>query len=98
MDGFLNLLQGKNSDAKLASEIQMAVDRAKEHKEWRTEYMTLALKLAEERAEGKAEGKTEGQNLLVEAVKLLREGKTEDDLKKAGIDERTVQLALLIRA
>ncbi len=39
------------------------------------------------------EGRIEGQNLLVQAIRLLREGKTEAEILQEGIDEHTLELA-----
>ena len=55
-------------------------------------------KLREEgRVEGRVEGREEGQDLLVEAVALIRTGKTTDDLLSLGYDRRTVDLAFSIK-
>ena len=35
----------------------------------------------------------EGQSLLVQAIQLLREGKTEKEILKEGIDQQTIDLA-----
>ena len=43
--------------------------------------------------EGIKEGKKEGQSLLVQAIQLLREGKTEKEILKEGIDQQTIDLA-----
>ncbi len=47
----------------------------------------------EGRKEGRIEGRKEGQNLLVQAIRLLREGKTEAEILQEGIDEHTLELA-----
>ena len=45
----------------------------------------------------KEEGREEGQSDLVNAVKLLRQGKTEQEIVQLGIDQRTIDLAVGIK-
>ena len=45
------------------------------------------------REDGRKEGRKEGQNLLVKAIQLLRDGKSDDEIKKDGVDEHTLELA-----
>lgn len=47
--------------------------------------------------QGLQQGKVEGQNLLVDAVDLLRHNKVEDDLRNAGFDDYTINLALSLK-
>lgn len=47
--------------------------------------------------QGLQQGKIEGQTLLVKAVNLLKNGKTEDDLRNAGFDDYTINLALTLK-
>lgn len=47
--------------------------------------------------QGLQKGKIEGQTLLVEAVNSLKNGKTEDDLRNAGFDDYTINLALSLK-
>ena len=47
--------------------------------------------------EGIEEGIEEGQSKLVNAVKLLRQGKTEQEIVQMGIDQRTIDLAVGIK-
>lgn len=43
---------------------------------------------------GIQQGIEKGQELLVKTIQLLIAGKTEDDLRKDGIDNRTISFAL----
>jgi len=47
--------------------------------------------------EGEVKGRMEGQNELVEAVQMLRSGKSREDLVVAGMDEQTINLALVLK-
>lgn len=55
MKHFLDFLQGKDSDGKLASELDKAVKDVISKKDWEVEYMTLYMKYQEEREEGAIE-------------------------------------------
>lgn len=44
------------------------------------------------------EGRKEGRDLLVNAINLIREGKSEDELKNEGIDSDTISLAKSLEA
>ena len=59
---FIDMIEkgmGKGDLSGIARDIQDAVDKAVEHREWEAEYMTLYLKFQEERDEGRAEGRAE---------------------------------------
>lgn len=49
------------------------------------------------RKEGRAEGRKEGQTILVKAVERLKEGATVSQLLASGIDQQTIDSAMLIR-
>lgn len=46
---------------------------------------------------GLEKGREEGRNELAEAIKLLRSGKSREEMLAAGIDEKTVDLAFVIK-
>ena len=50
----------------------------------------------EGREAGRAEGREEGQQILADVLMRLQKGETAEELMAAGIDEKTVQLALEI--
>ncbi|MBR3516032.1 MAG: hypothetical protein IKO10_06935 [Lachnospiraceae bacterium] len=42
-------------------------------------------------------GRTTGQNDLVEAIRRLREGESREELLASGLDEHTVDLAMVVK-
>ena len=48
-------------------------------------------------AESRAEGRKEGQTILVKAVERLKKGETISQLLASGIDQQTIDSAMLIR-
>ena len=78
------------------------VRKAKTHEEWRTEYMTLLMRdkqkynegLSEGISIGREEGINEGQDFLFSAINAVRKGATEDDLRRQGFSDKTIQYAL----
>ena len=44
-------------------------------------------------AEGRAEGLAEGRNELAQAIRMLKDGKVQDDLISAGISKETIDMA-----
>ena len=46
---------------------------------------------------GRAEGREEERNEIVEAIQLVRSGKSKEEILAAGIDEKTVDLAFVIK-
>ena len=50
----------------------------------------------EGRAEGHEQGFEEGQQILVDVLMRLQKGETAEELTTAGIDEKTVKMALMI--
>lgn len=73
MNGFLDLLQGKETDTGLAGKISEAVKKAKDLRKWEVNYVTLDMMIhdacddafEEGVAEGKAAGITEGTEKTV---------------------------------
>ena len=55
---------------------------------------TFERQLELEREEGRVEGFEEGQQILADVLMRLQKGETAEELMSAGIDEKTVQLAL----
>ena len=51
----------------------------------------------EGRKEGIEVGRTTGQNDLVEAIRRLREGESREELLASGLDEHTVDLAMVVK-
>ncbi len=57
LKAFLGFLKSGEVATDLCREIDMAVDMAKEHKEWRVQYMTLMMRDKENREIGREEGR-----------------------------------------
>ena len=97
LGAFLDFLLGKKNNGRLSNELDRAVSKAREHKEWRHEYMTLNMKLAEEREEGRIEGRfdevissiVEGDYSLERGAEKL--GMSIEELKEE-IEKRGIQL------
>lgn len=51
----------------------------------------------EGRAEGRAIGREEGQNLLATVVQRLRKGETPEQIQASGVDQKTIELAQIIK-
>lgn len=60
MKDFLDWLSGKQGRSRLVGELENAVQKAKDHKEWRTEYMTLLMRDQEMMRKGREEGMQQG--------------------------------------
>ena len=56
MKDFLDWLSGKQGRSRLVGELEDAVQKVKDHKEWRTEYMTLLMRDQEMMRKGREEG------------------------------------------
>ena len=54
----------------------------------------LELEREEGREEGRTEGREEGQQILADVLMRLKRGETAEEQFLAGIDAKTVQLAL----
>jgi hypothetical protein len=46
---------------------------------------------------GREEGRTSGQNDLMEAISRLRQGESREKIIASGIDEHTVDLAMVVK-
>ncbi len=81
---FLNFVAGKASNDTFVKRIQDAVEKVRNHDEWRAEYMTLNMKILEERQEGYKEGHLdgfqEGHNQLI--LRMLKNGISPEDISK----------------
>ncbi|MCM1570204.1 MAG: hypothetical protein NC081_12295, partial [Roseburia sp.] len=73
----LNYFESREPQDAYTRELEEAVTKAKEHKEWRMEYMKLHLWEMDVRAEGREEGREEGETRkLIELVcRKIRKGK-----------------------
>lgn len=60
MKDFLDWLSGKQGRSRLVGELENAVQKVKDHKEWRTEYMTLLMRDQEMMRKGREEGMRQG--------------------------------------
>ena len=60
MKDFLDWLSGKQGRSRLVGELEDAVQKVKDHKEWRTEYMTLLMRDQEMMRKGREEGMQQG--------------------------------------
>ena len=56
MKDFLDWLSGKQGRSRLVGELENAVQKVKDHKEWRTEYMTLLMRDQEMMRKGIVQG------------------------------------------
>ena len=56
MKDFLDWLSGKQGKSRLVCELEEAVQRVRDHKEWRTEYMTLFMREQEMMRKGMQQG------------------------------------------
>ena len=61
MQSFLKYIAEGTPGDDFTNRLQSAVQRARDHIEWRTEYMTFLEQLQKEREEGRAEGREEGR-------------------------------------
>ena len=60
MKDFPDWLSGKQGRSRLVGELEDAVQKVKDHKEWRTEYMTLLMRDQEMMRKGREEGMQQG--------------------------------------
>lgn len=109
MKDFLDYLAGKKGVSRFVRALEEAVQKARNHEEWRLEYMTLLMRdqemikkgraegRAEGRKEGRAEGLAEGKQLLANAIRRLQDGETAEQLIASGLDSDTVELALTFK-
>lgn len=73
---FLDWLSGKKGRSRLVGELENAVQKVKDHKEWRTEYMTLLMRDQEMMRKGREEGMQQGmrQGTMTTLFSLVEDG------------------------
>jgi len=76
MKDFLDWLSGKQGRSRLVGELENAVQKVKDHKEWRTEYMTLLMRDQEMMRKGREEGMQQGmrQGTITTLFSLVEDG------------------------
>lgn len=76
MKDFLDWLSGKQGRSRLVGELEDAVQKVKDHKEWRTEYMTLLMRDQEMMRKGREEGMQQGmrQGTMTTLFSLVEDG------------------------
>ena len=95
----LDYFDGKEPSDEFTSQLEDAVIKARNNKEWRVEYMTLTLRdqdnILKGRAEGRAEGKIEGRiEGRIEAIKkLLARGDSESSILELDYTLEEIQQA-----
>lgn len=72
MKDFLDWLSGKQGRSRLVGELEDAVQKVKDHKEWRTEYMTLLMRDQEMMRKGREEGMQQG--IMTTLFSLVEDG------------------------
>ena len=72
MKDFLDWLSGKQGRSRLVGKLENAVQKVKEHKEWRTEYMTLLMRDQEMMRKGREEGMQQG--IMTTLFSLVEDG------------------------
>ena len=82
---FFDYIMTQKTTGELTSRIESNVRNGAFNEKWRLEYMTLEMKIREEREEER--------RLLLEVIKALRNGKTEEDLRKFGYASETISAA-----
>ncbi|MBO4560276.1 MAG: Rpn family recombination-promoting nuclease/putative transposase [Lachnospiraceae bacterium] len=86
---FFDYLLTQKPAGELTSRIDRDVRSVASNEKWRLEYMTLEMKLREEREEGREEGGT----ILLEVLKALRLGKSEEFLREKGYSLKMISMA-----
>lgn len=97
MKDFLNwLATGRIGSSRLVHNLEDAVQKAKDHEEWRVEYMTLLMRDQEMIKKGREEGRVEGRNDTIfsyveKGLIAIDQGAKDtslsiEDFKKAMID------------
>ena len=76
MKDFLDWLSGKQGRSRLVGKLENAVQKVKDHKEWRTEYMTLLMRDQEMMRKGREEGMQQGmrQGTMTTLFSLVEDG------------------------
>ena len=91
MKDFLDWLIGKQGKSELVKALDNAVQKARNHEEWRLEYMTLLMRDQEMIRRGREEGR------LQEIFLSVQEGdySIERAAQKAGMDIQSVEKAMV---
>ena len=91
MKDFLDWLIGKQGKSELVKALDNAVQKARDHEEWRLEYMTLLMRDQEMIRRGREEGR------LQEIFLSVQEGDypIERAAQKAGMDIQSVEKAMV---
>ena len=82
---FFDYMMTQKPTGSLTERIEKNVRSVATNEKWRSEYMTLEMKIREEREEER--------RLLLEVIKALRNGKSEEDLRKFGYASETISAA-----
>lgn len=95
MKDFLDWLIGKQGKSELVKALDNAVQKARNHEEWRLEYMTLLMRDQEMIRRGREEGLQAGR--LQEIFLSVQEGDypIERAAQKAGMDIQSVEKAMV---
>lgn len=95
MKDFLDWLIGKQGKSELVKALDNAVQKARNHEEWRLEYMTLLMRDQEMIRRGREEGLQAGR--LQEIFLSVQEGdySIERAAQKAGMDIQSVEKAMV---
>ena len=95
MKDFLDWLIGKQGKSELVKALDNAVQKARNHEEWRLEYMTLLMRDQEMIRRGREEGLEAGR--LQEIFLSVQEGDypIERAAQKAGMDIQSVEKAMV---
>jgi predicted transposase/invertase (TIGR01784 family) len=86
---FFDYMLTQKPTGSLTERIDKNVRSVATNEKWRLEYMTLEMKMREEREEGREEGRS----AIIEALKALSSGKSEEYLREKGFDEETIVMA-----
>ena len=68
------LTTGKTGQCELVNNLDLAIQKASDHEEWRLEYMTLLMRDQEMMKKGREEGREEGQFSIIST--MLKNGIT----------------------
>ena len=96
MKDFLDWLTGKEGRSKLVQNLNNAVRKVKDRKEWRTEYMTLLMRDQEMMQKGREEGREEGreQGRIDTLITFLENGGTVSEAKKMlAVSDEDIRIA-----
>ena len=92
MKDFLDWLTGKEGRSKLVQNLNNAVRKVKDRKEWRTEYMTLLMRDQEMMQKGREEGREQGR--IDTLITFLENGGTVSEAKKMlAVSDEDIRIA-----